>query len=63
MDFPRGKEQSAEVKAQNGELAKKFRIRAFPTFVVADAEGEEVKRNLGAPAGDTDGFLKWLGAK
>ena len=51
------------MKAQNGELAKKFKIRGFPTFVIADAEGEETKRSLGSPAGDAAGFLGWLGVK
>ena len=61
VDFPTPKiEQSAELKAQNQELKTKFGIRGFPTFVITDAEVNEKKRNVGAPAQDTEGFLKWL---
>ena len=63
VDFPRAKEQSAELKAQNRELGTKFKIRGYPTFVVADADGEEKARSLGSPAGDVAGFLDWLASK
>ena len=44
LDFPRGKEQSAEIKAQNKALAKKYSIRGYPTIVLLTAEGELIAR-------------------
>ena len=44
LDFPRGKEQSAEIKAQNKALAKKYSIRGYPTIVLLTAEGELIER-------------------
>ena len=34
LDFPRGKDQSAELKAQNKALAEKYGIRGFPTILI-----------------------------
>lgn len=39
LDYPRQKEQSAEVKAKNQALAQKYGIEGFPTVVFADAKG------------------------
>ncbi len=36
LDFPRGKEQSEELKKQNQELAEKFGIQGFPTLGPAE---------------------------
>ncbi|MEC8190353.1 MAG: thioredoxin family protein [Verrucomicrobiota bacterium] len=44
LDFPRGKKQSAEIKAQNKALAKKYSIRGYPTIVLLTAEGELIER-------------------
>lgn len=40
LDFPRGKEQPAEIEAQNKELAAKYSIEGFPTVLFTDSEGE-----------------------
>jgi protein disulfide-isomerase len=39
-DFPNKKEQTAGIKAQNNELAKKFSIEGFPTVVLLNSKGE-----------------------
>ncbi len=40
-------------KVEGKELAKKFRVGVFPTFVVLNADGEEIYRTSGArPAGE-----------
>ena len=39
MDFPNGKEQSAELKKQNETLSKAFAIQAFPTLMLCDSDG------------------------
>jgi protein disulfide-isomerase len=47
VDFPKGKPQSTEVKKANEELAKKHLVEAFPTVIVFDSEGKELKRESG----------------
>lgn len=47
IDFPNSKPQSAELKAANKELAKKFGITGYPTIVVLDASGKEVFKKVG----------------
>jgi protein disulfide-isomerase len=44
IDFPRGKSQSAELKAQNEALAGKYGIRGFPTILLLDADGKVIKQ-------------------
>ena len=39
LDFPRRKEQSAEIKKQNQELQQRFGVQGFPTILLCDAEG------------------------
>ncbi len=60
LDFPRGKEQSEELKKQNEELAEKFGIQGFPTLVLLDQQGEEAARNVGYLAGGPDAFIEWV---
>ncbi len=43
-DFPNSKPQSAEVKAQNKALSKKYGIRGFPTVLLLDAKGKVIER-------------------
>ena len=40
LDYPRSKEQSAEVKAANRKLAEQYGVTGFPTVVFADASGK-----------------------
>ncbi len=47
IDFPNSKPQSAELKAANKELAKKFGITGYPTVVVLDGSGKEVFKKVG----------------
>ncbi|WPJ97587.1 thioredoxin family protein [Coraliomargarita algicola] len=44
LDFPRSKPQSAELKAQNEALAKKYGIRGFPTILVLSPEGKLIEK-------------------
>ena len=47
VDFPHNKTQSTELKKANEELAKKHRVESFPTVIVFDSEGKELKRDNG----------------
>jgi thioredoxin-related protein len=60
LDFPRAREQNADLKKQNQELAEKFGIEGFPTLVLLDPKGTEVTRNIGYLAGGPEGFAKWV---
>jgi protein disulfide-isomerase len=42
VDFPRGKEQSKEVRLQNQNLAMQYDVMGFPTIVVLNGEGKPV---------------------
>ncbi len=59
LDFPRGKPQTAEDKARNEALAKKFRIEGFPTIVVLNSEGKQVGQ-LGYMPGGAAAFIDAL---
>lgn len=47
LDFPRSKQQSAELKAANQALSKKHEIRGYPTIIVLDADGKELFKKVG----------------
>jgi thioredoxin-related protein len=59
LDFPRHKELPLDEKAQNEQLAKKYAIQGFPTFVLVNASGKEVRRQEGYLEGGPTKFLKW----
>lgn len=59
LDFPRQKEQSAELKAQNEGLAKKYGVQGFPTLILFSPDGKV----LGEPSvgfKDLNGIMSWL---
>ena len=63
LDFPQSKEQPAAEKAQNNELAKKYNIEGFPTYVLLDSSGKEVRRQVGYLPGGPSEFIKWAQSK
>jgi thioredoxin-related protein len=42
LDFPRKKEQSAELKQANQALQSKYKIKGYPTLIVLDGDGKQV---------------------
>lgn len=60
LDFPRGKKQSDEIKAQNEKLQAQFAIQGFPTIVLTDAKGLPYAKTGYQPGGPA-GYLKHLG--
>jgi protein disulfide-isomerase len=63
LDFPRRANQSAAEKSQNQELAKKYGIEGFPTYVLLDPSGKEVRRQVGYLEGGPDAFISWARLK
>jgi len=60
VDFPRKKEQSAELKAANKKLQDKYGVRGFPTYVILSPEGKEVGRQVGYLKGGPSAFIAVL---
>ena len=60
LDFPRTKPQEPEVASQNRELAQTYNIQAYPTFVVVDEEGNEIRRTVGYLRGGPQAFITWI---
>jgi protein disulfide-isomerase len=63
LDFPRRTNQSAAEKSQNQELAKKYGIEGFPTYVLLDPSGKEVRRQVGYMDGGPEAFISWAQVK
>jgi thioredoxin-related protein len=63
LDFPRKANQSAAEKSQNQELAKKYSIEGFPTYVLLDPSGKEIRRQVGYLEGGPEAFIGWAQLK
>ena len=63
VDFPRKTSQSAETKAQNEQLQKKYKADGFPTLVLVDSTGRKVWEQNGYEPGGPDAFLKAVRGK
>ena len=59
VDFPRGKEQSQDVRVQNQNLAMQYNIEGFPTIIVLNGEGKKVGE-LGYMPGGAAAFISEL---
>jgi protein disulfide-isomerase len=59
LDFPRSKEQSKEIKAQNAKLQAQFKIEGYPTIIVLNSEGKKVGE-LGYQPGGPKAFIAEL---
>jgi protein disulfide-isomerase len=63
LDFPKAKPQTPAVKAQNEGLGRKFKVNGYPTLVLLDASGKEVKRWEGFDATFLADLKKAVGSK
>ena len=59
LDFPRQKQLSAELKAQNSELQKQFSVTGYPTIYLADAQGRPFARS-GYRQGGAEAYVTYL---
>jgi len=62
LDFPQGKEQAADIKAQNKKLSEEYGVEGFPTLVLLNSAGKEIARNVGYLKGGPEGFIDWVNA-
>lgn len=60
LDFPRQKQQPEDLKRQNQKLAGEFDVAGFPTLVLLNPDGEEVKRFVGYLPGGPAKFMAWV---
>lgn len=61
VDFPRYKEQSADVKAFNRELMNKYGVRGFPTIILIDKNESKIGQT-GYKAGGAQVYIEHLKA-
>ena len=59
LDFPRRKQLPPAEAEQNRKLQQKFDVEGFPTYVLLDPSGKEVRRQLGYLEGGPSEFVKW----
>jgi len=57
-DFPKKTELSADLKAQNEILKKKYLEGGYPTVLLLDAEGNKISEDIGELEGGTQGYIK-----
>jgi thioredoxin-related protein len=60
LDYPRRKQLPPAEAEQNRKLQQKFTIEGFPTYVLLDPSGKEVRRQLGYLEGGPTEFIKWV---
>ncbi|MCS7090058.1 MAG: thioredoxin family protein [Verrucomicrobiota bacterium] len=51
VDFPRKKQQSEARKSANEKLSNQYKVEGFPTLVLLDANGKELRRMVGYSGG------------
>lgn len=60
LDFPRSKEQAADIKARNKDLATKYSVEGFPTVILLSPDGKELAREVGYSGSGASGFISWV---
>jgi thioredoxin-related protein len=60
LDFPRRKDQPAEVKKQNLQLAQQYEVLGFPTIVVLNGNGQKLWQFDGYFPGGPEAFIAQL---
>jgi protein disulfide-isomerase len=60
VDFPKKKEQSAELKKQNKALDKEFGIEGYPTIYLIDTAGEKISDDIGYREGGPEAYAQHL---
>ena len=59
IDFPKKKQQSPEQKRKNNSLARKFRVKGFPTLIILSPNSKELGQ-MGYQPGGPGPFLRKL---
>jgi protein disulfide-isomerase len=59
LDFPRKKKMPPAEAEQNQKLQQEFTIEGFPTYVLLNPAGTEMRRQVGYLEGGPKEFIKW----
>lgn len=62
VDFPNSKPQSAELKAANAALAKKYGVDGYPTLIAVKPDGSVVMTQVGYLEGGPQAFIDEIDA-
>ena len=57
-DFPITKQLSDEVKRENKRLARSYNVSSYPTTIILNGEGKELRRSVGF-TGTATGYINW----
>ena len=57
-DFPITKQLSEEVKRENKRLAQTYNVSGYPTAIILNGEGKELRRSVGF-TGTATGYISW----
>ncbi len=60
LDFPRKTKLDSKLQKANDALRDKYKVEGYPTFVVLNAEGREVGRQVGYSEGGPKPFIAKL---
>ncbi len=60
LDFPNDKPQSDALKKQNADLSETYGIEGYPTLILLDSEGKEVKREVGLAWRTPEDLITWI---
>jgi thioredoxin-related protein len=63
LDYPRKKKLPASETQQNDQLQQQYSIEGYPTYVLLDPRGKEIKRVVGYVDGGPSAFIKWIEGK
>lgn len=63
LDYPRKKKLPPSETQQNDQLQQQYSIEGYPTYVLLDSRGKEVKRVVGYVDGGPGAFIKWIEGK
>lgn len=57
VDFPQKKKLSPAQQKANDELKAKYKVEGYPTYVLTDADGKELGRQIGYLEGGPQAFI------
>jgi protein disulfide-isomerase len=60
VDFPKKKEQSAELKEQNKKLDNEYGVEGYPTLYLLDATGKKLTEDIGYREGGPEAYVEHL---
>ncbi len=60
LDFPQSKQQPEALKKANAALSERYKIEGYPTVIILDGDGKELKREVGYDGTSAKGYVAKL---